>query len=252
MARPSSEAFQVWPCQCDSMVQNRRIAAAGTVMPSCGMSRSRNVRTNPSRHAMLPVSDAARYDRGSPPRSQSVRHASAPVSARSKPASSMNSTRPASDSEAPRATSGDALPRTRKRDCPSSRSTRTRSALKSCGMRWISSSTTSPCSAPRASSGLASRRTSGSDSRSKKVAWRVAANCRARVVFPHWRGPCSAVIGARAVATASWRRESVRWSIRTRQSENSEPASEFSGSCPQCVLGRVSQLASSSLSWRSM
>ena len=40
------------------MVQNRRMAAEGIVMPSCGMSLSRKVRMNPSRHAMLSESTA--------------------------------------------------------------------------------------------------------------------------------------------------------------------------------------------------
>jgi hypothetical protein len=42
------------------MVQNRRIDSADTVIPSCGMSRSRNVLTKSFRQRMLAASDRAR------------------------------------------------------------------------------------------------------------------------------------------------------------------------------------------------
>jgi hypothetical protein len=68
--------------------------------------------------------------------------------------------------------------------------------------------TSTPCFLPsftkrRSISGLWSLRRSGCDSRSKKAPWRPRAKRRARVVFPHWRGPSRAVTGDRPTAVAS-------------------------------------------------
>jgi hypothetical protein len=46
---------------------------------------------------------------------------------------------------------------------------------------------------------------------SKWVAFLDAAKIRARVVFPHWRGPSNAVIGDRAKAISSRLRKAGRW-----------------------------------------
>ena len=54
-----------------SMVQKRRSVSAGTRGPSCGMSRSRQVRTKFSRQTALASSPSARKLSGNPPRIQS-------------------------------------------------------------------------------------------------------------------------------------------------------------------------------------
>ena len=100
MERPSSDAFQVCPCPCASIVHNRRMAAAGIEIPNWGMSLSRKVRMKPSRQATLSSSVSARNERGKPPRTQRRCSDVAPTSSRLKPARSTNSTRPASDSAA--------------------------------------------------------------------------------------------------------------------------------------------------------
>ena len=77
-------------------------------MPSCGMSRSRNVRTKSRRHAALSAFVLAVYERGNPPRSQSLR-VFGPTSDRPKPKSSWNAS--ALPESARRAeASGEALP----------------------------------------------------------------------------------------------------------------------------------------------
>ena len=172
-------------------------------MPSCGMSRSRNVRTK----LRLQSDDArvlrARNARGKPPRPHRVRQASVPVSFRPKPPRSTSPTRPARDSDTPFTSSGDALPSRRKRASLSGRSTSTRRVSKRAGIRWTSSMTTSPRSRPRICSGVARRCRSTAASRSNQVLPREsAAICRASVVLPHWRGPVSAAQGC--TSRASW------------------------------------------------
>ena len=91
------------------------MVAAGIAMPNCGTSRSRKVVISPSRQARESRFDLASHERGKPPRNQRRCHDAGPVSRRSKPPSSTNSTRPARVSEVPRTMSGEALPRTRNR-----------------------------------------------------------------------------------------------------------------------------------------
>ena len=190
------------------MVQSRRTFSAGSERPARGISRSRKVRTKLLLQATLSASDAASSDRGNPPRIHNWSRRLAPTSARSNPSSSTNSIRPASVSDEPRTSSVEALPSSRNRTGSGSRSANTLSTGSNSGICWISSSTTIPFRSRRASMGSARRARSGGDSRSKNSAPVRAARARAKVVLPHWRGPRSAVMGARLRACS--RRSSCR------------------------------------------
>lgn len=111
-ARPISALFQWLPWKWATIVQKRRMVAAGTDTPSCGRSRSRNVRMNAFRQRTLPASCGARKDDGKPPRNQSGSRASTPVSSTRNGVSSWYAIRPASVSDDWRSRSGPALPST--------------------------------------------------------------------------------------------------------------------------------------------
>ena len=164
-------------------------------MPSCGMSRSRNVRTKPSRQSALASSSGARKDRGKPPRSHS-RSASGHADLAQVEAGQVDEADATRERLRRASTScGEADPSTRNRAAPSRRSTSTRSTSNSSGRRWNSSMTTSPSSASRARSGFSRRARSTGSSRSKNAPGWSWANRPARVVFPHWRGPRRAAAG---------------------------------------------------------
>ena len=119
--------------------------------------------------------------------------------------------RPIRDCDTPGTILGETLPGSRYRVAAPGRSIRTRRALNSLGMRWISSITTRPLNGAMASSGSRSRTRSASRSKSKKTAsGSAAATCSASVVFPHPRGPRTAIAGCTCHRQAIWRRAPLR------------------------------------------
>ena len=69
-ARPNSAPFQIWPCQCASMIQNRRRVVIDTPPPRSGTSRDRTVSIKLFLQRPLAASDFAKNDRGKPPRAK--------------------------------------------------------------------------------------------------------------------------------------------------------------------------------------
>ena len=62
--RANSDAFRMLPCQCATIIQNRRMVPAAKSMPNAGRSRSRKVVTYALRQMMLSESVPARYAGG--------------------------------------------------------------------------------------------------------------------------------------------------------------------------------------------
>src|SRR4030042_6834827 len=95
------------------MVQKRLRVIEGIEIPSCGISRSRNVRMKLSRQSRLAESSEARKDLGNPPRVQRRAKCAGPTSFKSNPERSTNPIRPARDSETPLTNWREAEPRSR-------------------------------------------------------------------------------------------------------------------------------------------
>ncbi len=136
-------------------------------IPSCGISRCKNVLIKFSRQAKLSSSVRARNDLGNPPRNQSFCIFRLPVSSRLNPPNSTNSMRPARDSEDCLIKEGDALPRIKNFAGQFLRSDSTRKTGKISGRCCISSMITRPFNGSRNNCGFSSLARSAGDSMSR-------------------------------------------------------------------------------------